>query len=257
MLFEVPKIVSTGCALQPNTHFNGYKIAKRTWDLDNFNKAHTPKLIGTVKNKNEFSLHSTRVLDMPIRFPGTEYRLPTQFLRYRDTIQQIIDHEHATNPYIDDYFAYLTIDSGVVNKGATQRHGGCHVDGFQGSRIKRKTLVNRSYVVSDRDTTQFFCHSFMIDHLDDTKHDFFLDFDLQSELRYSVRPDPYQIAFMDAYQVHRAMPAKITAHRTFLRLSFDVKEFDRLGNTHNPLFDYEWDMVVRNAKSTLTTYRGN
>lgn len=254
MQFEVPNLKPEGCTLQPNTRFNGYRFGKPVWDLDQFNKSHKPEVIGCIQNKNTFSSYSVRVLDMPIRFPGTEYRLPLELVKYREVIQQIIDYEHANNPYIDDYFAYLTIDSSVVVKGTTQRQGGCHADGFQGARIKRKTLINRSYIVADRDTTEFYCHPFSIRDLDDAKHDFFLDFDLQADLRYVVRPEPYQVVFMNAYQVHKAVPATQTARRTFLRLSFDVKEFDRLGNTHNPLFDYNWNMVARNAKSTLTIY---
>jgi len=49
-------------------------------------------------------------------------------------------------------------------------------------------------------------------------------------------------------------PARQTGFRTFLRISFDVKEFDRLGNTLNPLFDYKWEMTPREVQSGLIRY---
>jgi hypothetical protein len=37
--------------------------------------------------------------------------------------------------------------------------------------------------------------------------------------------------------------------RTWVRLSFEVRIFDRLGNTHNPMFAYDWPMVPRDIES--------
>jgi len=39
--------------------------------------------------------------------------------------------------------------------------------------------------------------------------------------------------------------------RTFFRLSYSPRMFDRLGNTHNPLFDYSWPMVPRDFHSLV------
>lgn len=57
---------------------------------------------------------------------------------------------------------------------------------------------------------------------------------------------------MDCYSVHRSVendgPAKV--FRTWMRLSFEERRrvFDRLGNAHNPLFDYDWPMVDRDIE---------
>jgi hypothetical protein len=42
----------------------------------------------------------------------------------------------AGNKLFDDYWMYLTIDSGEIEPGKTQRNSGVHIDGFQGSRYK-------------------------------------------------------------------------------------------------------------------------
>ncbi len=56
---------------------------------------------------------------------------------------------------------------------------------------------------------------------------------------------------MDAYAVHTAAQVTIETDRTFVRLSYSVRKFDRLGNSHNPFFDYTWDMVERDVHLTL------
>jgi hypothetical protein len=51
------------------------------------------------------------------------------------------------------------------------------------------------------------------------------------------------LMLMDAYCVHMATDAPAETERVWLRLSFEVPQFDRLGNGHNPFFSYDWAMV--------------
>jgi hypothetical protein len=53
---------------------------------------------------------------------------------------------------------------------------------------------------------------------------------------------------IDAYTVHRGTEATEATFRTWMRLSFEVRKFDRLGNAHNPLFAYDWAMVPRDIE---------
>ena len=34
-----------------------------------------------------------------------------------------------------------------------------------------------------------------------------------------------------------------------MRISWEARKFDRLGNAHNPLFDYNWKMVERDIEA--------
>jgi hypothetical protein len=54
---------------------------------------------------------------------------------------------------------------------------------------------------------------------------------------------------MDANCVHRGSEATELTFRTWIRLSFEVRKFDRLGNAHNPMFQYDWPMVKRDIES--------
>jgi hypothetical protein len=62
------------------------------------------------------------------------------------------------------------------------------------------------------------------------------------------QPESYELVLMDCYCVHRGVEAKQRLFRTWVRLSFEVRIFDRLGNAHNPLFSYDWAMVPRDIE---------
>ncbi len=260
--FDVPNLNSNGITFFPNkinitipNNGNTWKYSSNQWDLDCFNTLQIPTKLGKIGN--EFSYSSgVRILDMPIKMPhSNKYSIPKELKQWYSVIKRIIELEHHFNSYIDKYYAYITIDQGYVKKGMTQRHEGCHVDGFQGGRIKNKNSINRSYIISDVDTTLIYNQKFKVNLLDENKHDFFKELELQSNKNNIWQPEPYEIVLMNVYTVHKAAIAKSDGYRTFFRISYDVREFDRLGNTHNPMFDYNWNMVHRNVYKNLTQYR--
>ena len=126
-----------------------------------------------------------------------------------------------------------------------------HVDGFQGARVSPKLVIDHSYLVSNKYPTVFYGHGFHVNHLDEAVHNFFLEFDEQAREEITWRPNPFEICLINAYQVHRSDYATEDSERTFLRLSFTLRKFDRLGNTHNPLFNYDWTMVPRETQAGL------
>jgi hypothetical protein len=195
-----------------------------------------------------------RVLDMPIKFPDlAEYRLPRGLAQFAGVIQRIIDVEHRINPHHAEYFAYLTIDQGAVEPSQLQREAPCHVDGFQGARWHPRCHTNHSYTVSDVLPTAYYVQPFDLSALDERVHDFFWEMNAQvadTDEAYRWQPRPAELTVMDCYCVHRGVEADAPIHRTWLRLSFEERRrvFDRLGNAHNPLFDYAWDMVERDIE---------
>jgi hypothetical protein len=51
-----------------------------------------------------------RVLDMPIKFPGSNVRLPVELKQFQGVIQQMIDFEMKINSdCYDEYYAYTII----------------------------------------------------------------------------------------------------------------------------------------------------
>lgn len=192
-----------------------------------------------------------RCLDMPLRLAGQEeYRLPTNWTSLKETLEQLISIEHANNRNWREYNTYLTVDVKDVNAGEQQRHGGLHVDGFQGERISKKTKITRNYVGTTNGGTEFWNQPFIV--LNPAEFNIFEGFDLQRNSTPIIAA-PNCFYFMDAYMVHESGYAEHNGERVFIRLTYDIKIFDRKGNTHNPHLDYDWEMVERNVWQDVKT----
>lgn len=235
------------------------------WDLHRFLVPRKPLSLGvlTAEELAEFTRpDGIRVLDMPIKFPDcAEYRLPRELGRFAAVIQLMIDYEHSVNPRHEDYFAYLTLDQRVVRANTLHREAPCHVDGFQGARWHPKCRGSHTYTVSDVLPTAYYVQPFDLLKLDEKVHDFFWEMNAQvADTREAHRwqPRPGEITLMDCYTVHRGTEAETDTPRTWLRLSFEERRrvYDRLGNAHNPCFDYCWEMVERDIEQLgLVAYR--
>jgi hypothetical protein len=97
----------------------------------------------------------------------------------------------------------------------------------------------------------YYAQPFDFARLDEARHNFFWEMNRQVAATCSAHawsPAPYELSLMDCYTVHRGAPAPAEVHRTWVRVSFEVRVFDRLGNAHNPLFDYAWPMVPRDIE---------
>ena len=223
------------------------------FDLSKYEEVNTPAYVGLSSSGALPYILGLRVLDLPIKFPTTNYRVPVELKAYEATIQQMINLEEALNPDVSGYHAYLTIDNSVVEADTTQRVPGLHVDGFQGARIPESLPIDHSYICHSCMPTAFYEGPFPVSHLDMTRDNFFHAFDaIAASQRMTPLTFPnYAILFMDAYAVHASTKTTKRCERTFLRLSYSVRQFDRLGNSHNPGFDYNWEMVERDVHLTL------
>ena len=229
------------------------------WDLEEFAKPRRPVSLGT-PDQHELSLFSrpgaVRVLDMPIKMPDcVEYRLPRALGQFGPVLQRMIDYEHRVNERHADYHAYLTVDQRHVEPGTLHREAPCHVDGFQGARWNPKCMTNHTYTVSDVLPTAYYVQPFDFRGLDERVHDYFWEMNAQvadTNEAHRWQPGPAEITLMDCYCVHRGVEndTGLRVFRTWLRLSFEERRrvFDRLGNAHNPLFEYAWTMVDRDIE---------
>ena len=87
-----------------------------------------------------------RTLDMPIKFPGSNFRIPKSLLQFKEVIELVANYEATINDKcFDEYYCYMTVDQGWVKPETLQREAPCHVDGFQGARYNPKTKINHTY----------------------------------------------------------------------------------------------------------------
>lgn len=224
-----------------------FQAARRPWSLGTLEAAALP----TFSQPG-----AVRVLDLPVKMPDiAEIRLPRALAQFAHTLQRIFDFEVHVNPHHAEYHAYLTIDQRFVAPGTLHREAPCHVDGFQGARWQPKCRTNHSYTVSDVLPTAYYVQPFDFTGLDESVHDYFWEMNAQvaeTNEAHRWQPQNAEITLMDCYCVHRGVENESTSpmFRTWLRLSFEERRrvFDRLGNAHNPLFDYRWEMVERDIE---------
>lgn len=260
--FAVPTLSDMGVGLDPvkTAYFDfGSEITEdfhSKWDYQKLSAERRPLYLqcaGTEYRPTFSRNNNLRVLDLPIKFPNSGYRLPLELIQFSSLIQKIINYELSTNKNVDEYYAYLTIDQSPVKKGDTQRKGGLHVDGFQGSRIEEKLPIDHSYIMMDCLPTRFCPYKYNLKGLDPAVDNFFTAFDREkregTEAEFGI--EAYSLYLMDAYCVHKSATAIQDTNRTFFRLSYSVRQYDRLGNTHNPMFTYDWNMVPRDTQSKL------
>jgi hypothetical protein len=243
------------CLSNPDNNLKGYyqSVLNQPFNKKRFRRAGVFRSIDRIIDANTFSeFNGIRCLDMPIKMAGSmEYRIPEELDQFLEPINKMISFETAHNERIIDFYAYLTIDQSETDLNKTHRHDGLHVDGFQGKRIDPKVECDRSYIVADCDCPSFWNQSFeTVEAMDDGTQNIFHEFDRTKHYSSEIKCLPLNIYFMDCYAVHSANKAE-HKRRTFCRLSFSVRQFDRLGNSHNHLFDYKWDMHERSIHAVL------
>jgi hypothetical protein len=227
-----------------------------TWDIEKFLIERKPVSLGKI-NSDQMAIfcepNVPRTLDMPIKFPGSNFRIPNSLKQFKDVIEIVANYEAQINSKcFDEYFCYMTVDQGFVKPGSLQREAPCHVDGFQGARWNPKTRINHTYVIGNAIPTTYYVQPFDLRHLDEAKHNFFWEMNnivAKTKSAHAWQPEDGEINMIDAYTVHRGTEATEPVMRTWIRLSFEVRKFDRLGNAHNPMFQYDWEMVKRDIES--------
>lgn len=230
-----PELTATPTAQQINNH----------WDASQFDHVHSPVPIGEVVEKNSFKeVGLPRCSHLPVKMiNSTEFRIPNEYLNFKEVFAQILQTELALNPNIQSYYAYLTIDQRFVPSGHSQRIKGAHVDGIPRNRNSPNSqLIDHCYIVCDSLPTKFYLHPFPeMKRCDLEKHDFCQVFDRVKDESKTYLTTPYVIYLMNAYSVHSAIDSDVDVIRTFLRLEFSTLIYDREGNSTNPFFDYHWE----------------
>ena len=215
------------------------------WNPERFSLSRYPKYVDTIGNKTAFSSDKISCLDMVIKCPFCSLKNPYSDKGIIEFIDRCVEFEKKINPYWTHYYIYLTIDQRMVKPGFTHRREGIHFDGMQGVAYPQKMPVCHSYLVADALPTRFYTHPFLATHLSEANDNWYVQFERQAQLEAVFYPSEFDIFLMSAYQVHEAVEALSLTKRTFMRLEFSLKKYNRVGNTLNPLIPVDWRFVDR------------
>lgn len=176
------------------------------------------------------------VLRMPIKYPGTPYYIPNELKRIIPLINRISEYEAFINQWHNDCFCHLTFDYSDIEPGTYHRFPGFHGDGIQGTKLTPKVNVEHSYILTTAIPTEFCLQPFFLSHLDEAKHNFFLEFDKQAKEENVYGTIPNHLYLIDPYMVHRTPKIKKKCRRLFMRITYAFSELEHPKNTINPMF---------------------
>lgn len=176
------------------------------------------------------------VLRMPIKFPQSDYMLPYNMKPLQELISRAAEYESFINPKHDECFCHLTFDNSVVEPGEYHRYPGFHGDGIQGTKITPKVKAEHSYIMTSDPPTEFCLQPFFLKHLDESKHNFFLEFDRQAKDVNIYQSLANHLYLIDPYMVHRTPKITKKIERFFIRITYAFTELQHPKNTVNPFF---------------------
>lgn len=177
------------------------------------------------------------VLRMPLKFPGTIYQVPRELSALLPLIKRCAEYEAFINKNHNECFCHITFDRSIIEPGQYHRYPGFHGDGIQGTKLTPKEIVEHSYILTTSPPTEFCLQPFFLKHLDEAKHNYFLEFDKQAHENniYSSLAD--HLYLIDPYMVHRTPVIKTKNERIFVRITYAFTELQHPKNTINPLFE--------------------
>lgn len=212
-----------------------YHSLFETFDLEQYLYPRPPIDMGLVEPE-EVLCCSPNALRMPLKFPRTEYRVPGQLSGLMPLIKRVAEYEAFINPCHDDCFAHITYDVSDVPAGQYHRYPGFHGDGVQGTKITPKVKVEHSYILTTSPPTEFCLQPFFLKHLDEAKHNFFLEFDRQAKECNVFGSLDSHLYLIDPYMVHRTPKITVPTNRVFVRITYAFTELQHPKNTINPMF---------------------
>jgi hypothetical protein len=192
------------------------------------------------------------VLRMPLKFPNTDYRIPKELALIESLIRRVSEYEAFINPNHKDYFCHITYDFSIVKKNMFHRFPGFHGDGIQGTKITPKVNAEHSYILTTNPGTEFCLQPFFLKHLDEAKHNYFLEFDKQARENNIYRSLSNHLYLIDPYMVHRTPKIDADISRLFIRITFAATELQHPKNTINPLFSGQQYEKRIDIRSNLT-----
>jgi hypothetical protein len=258
---DIREVTLSGRGFTMSPHPSRSKVTNRNspiyrdlllpWDLARMKDVHAPISIARLSDRDAFSQPVVSVLNMPIKMPGSDFRIPGELAQFRELLQKMIDHEVEINPDLKNFYAYITVDHHFVKKSTTHRRGGIHIDGVQGARYKVKLPPEHTYSACDRLGTIFYGQPFDLRALDPSRQHVHAELERQARPESRIQTNGYELYFWDSYSAHEAGIAQEDMIRTFVRIEFSKKIYDGVGDTQSPMFDYYWPRVPRVIPSTL------
>lgn len=170
---------------------------------------------------------------LPIKMANNGMCIYEQRLNIFGSLIRAVIEDLSIKEWNESYI-YLTAKHVFVNSDYAGNRPGWHSDGFMTNDI--------NYIWCDSEPTIF----------TETKFDLTLDHSVSlQEMAAQDNPDNdisypvFSLLKLDQYVIHRAPENCKPGFRTFVKISVSKEKYNLIGNSHNYLLDYQWDMQPR------------
>lgn len=141
--------------------------------------------------------------------------------------------------FVDSY-VYMTAKRMFQIPKCSFNRPGYHSDGFMTDDI--------NYIWCDKNPTVFNTSAFKLS-MDDSVSLVEMEQQAQKQNEYSFPNN--SLLRLDQYNIHKVADEFNPGMRTFFKLSFSFDKYDLLGNSHNYLIDYKWEMKERKNERNI------
>jgi hypothetical protein len=201
---------------------------------------------------------NTNVLRLMIR-ENSEHspiHLPKDLLPFKDFILDNINYHRQFYPINKDCFIYVTVRSCDYKSLFYKNSNTWHIDGFQGSRIKRH-IVEQNAFWCNTAPTEFLLQPFFCELLNPSKHDINDFFEKNADDKFIIKTKAKSVYFINPYNIHRVNKEKFEGKRIFIRLNFSPVLIEDFTNTVNPALDKYKFEKRRDVRDFLRAYTIN
>lgn len=238
-------------------------FTKPYWNINLFNTKNTPVIIDNIEYKDKFSYKYNDkyhwILDLPIKMPGQPWAIPIELEQFSEFIIKSERFERLINNNIDNCYVYLCIDQRPVKPNESQRRPGWHSDSFITNKThldldSKKVQTDSIYLCYDTIPTEFSEAIFEFPSSKNKKQFDYNDnqqvlkfFEDKAQYNNIITYPNYNILKIGPECIHRVgfNQTNTIINRTFAKLVFSTEIFNREGNDHNYLYDYNWYMIPR------------
>jgi len=149
---------------------------------------------------------------------------------------------YGLDSYVNSYI-YLTAKYLYQAPGCSFNRPGWHSDGFMTDDI--------NYIWYDKDPTEFNSSRFILSMNDELS---LIEMERQALPENNILYPANTILRLDQYNIHR-VGESTPGLRNFLKISFSRDKYNLIGNSHNYMLRYNWDMKPRKAKRNIPQTR--
>jgi hypothetical protein len=234
-------------------HHPSYQDSKTIFSQSKYKYPYLPLYLGqyNIENIENLNINVLRLL-IRMNHENEKIYLPKELLILKDFILENINYHRLYYPKNKNAFVYITVRSCSENHLYYKNSQTWHVDGFQGSKVK-KHIVEQNFIWSNKAPTEFLLQPMFCEGLNPSRHDINDFFEKNAIEQNIYRGKEYGLYVINPYNIHRVNKTSFDGKRVFIRLNFSPVEIVDITNTINPNLKRE-NIPMRDVRDFLNTY---